>query len=83
MQYTSLPSTSGGRSLYGVPLASRRVDQYAWLVVILRPEPVFDAAKAEVGSRLKIVTNVSNNDKNFVRIVFKVIPPFVKEKQAE
>ena len=47
------------------------------------PEPVFDAAKAEVGSRLKIVTSASNTDKNFVRIVFKVIPPFVKEKQAE
>jgi hypothetical protein len=64
-------------------LASRRVLQYAWLVVILRPEPVFDAAKAAVGSRLKIVTSASNTDKNFVRIVFKVIPPFVKEKQAE
>jgi hypothetical protein len=31
-------------------------------VVILRPEPVFDAAKAAVGSRLKTVTSVKSSD---------------------
>lgn len=55
----------------------RTVGEQTGFCVIWMPEPVCDAAKAEVGSRLKIVTSASNNDKIFVRIVFKVIPPFL------
>jgi hypothetical protein len=42
------------------------------------PEPVFDAAKAEVGSRLKIVTSVKSSDNSRFFIGF-IISPFSRE----